>query len=123
MSFQQHGVHIAADLLLDRIAQELAGCRAILVRVEHAVETLLKSGNVPLDDPLHIAEMQNIDLLDQILADVVLCLQDIVASHAIAETRDLPLGEVTRRLRLAALTNRLAGHAAIADSGNGVELF
>ena len=123
MSFQESGGHIAAKLLLRRIEQELAGCRAILVRVETAVETLLKSGDVAADDPLHIVEMQNLDLLDQILADVMLCLQDMGSSDAIAATRALRLGDVTRRLRLAALRNRLAGHATIANPGNGVELF
>ena len=76
MSFLEPASQIAAGLLLHRLEQELAGCRTILVRVENAVETLLKSGNVALDDPLHIVEMQNIDLLDQIIADVMQCLLD-----------------------------------------------
>ena len=123
MSFQEHGVHIAADLLLHRIEQELAGCRAILVRVETAVEALLKSAHVAQDDPLHIVEMQNIDLLDQIIADVMLCLQDLGGSDAVASAQTVRLSVVTRRLRLAALRNRLAGHATVADSGAAVELF
>lgn len=123
MSFQEPGGHIAASLLLHRLEQELSGCRAILVRVETAVEMLMKSGNVALDDPLHIVEMQNIDLLDQVLADVMLCLQDMGASESIAATRGLRLGDVTRRLRLAALRNRLAGHATLAVADDGVELF
>lgn len=123
MSFQVPTSHIAASALLLRIEQELAGCRALLVKVETAVETLLRSGNVALDDPLHIAEMQNIDLLDQIIADVMLCLQDMAGSEAIESASSLRLGQITRRLRLAALRNRLAGYATVADHGNGVELF
>lgn len=123
MSFQEHGVQIAADLLLHRIEQELAGCRAILVRVEMAVEALLKSAHVALDHPLHIVEMQNIDLLDQIIADVMLCLQDLGQSDAVASAQTVRLSVVTRRLRLAGLRNRLAGHATVADPGATVELF
>ena len=123
MSFLEPTSQIAAGLLLHRLEQELAGCRTILVRVENAVETLLKSGNVALDDPLHIVEMQNIDLLDQILADVMLCLLDAAASEALSGAPALRLKDVTRHLRLAALRNRLAGFATIDDRGNGVELF
>ena len=123
MSFLEPTSPIAAGLLLHRIGQELAGCRALLVKVENAVETLLQSGNVAPDDPLHITEMQNIDLLDQIIADVMLCLQDLAGTEAIAAAQGLRLSEVTRRLRLAALRNRLAGFATISDSGDGVELF
>ena len=123
MSFQEPGVHIAAPLLLHRIEQELAGCRLLLVRVETAVETLLKSAHVALDDPLHIVEMQNIDLLDQILADLVLCLQDLAGSDAVASVQTVRLSGVLRRLRLAALRSRLAGHATVADPGAPVELF
>lgn len=123
MSFLEPTGLVAPDLLLYRIEAELGGCRAILAKVENAVETLLKSGNVAADDPLHIIEMQNIDLLDQILADVMLCLQDMAGSDPIQSAPALRLGLVTRRTRLAALRNRLAGFAGAADDGDGVELF
>ena len=123
MSFLEPTGLVAPDLLLYRIEAELGGCRAILAKVENAVETLLKSGNVAADDPLHIIEMQNIDLLDQILADVMLCLQDLAGSESIQSAPALRLGLVTRRTRLAALRNRLSGFAGTVDDGDGVELF
>lgn len=123
MSFQEPTGQIAPALLLHRIEAELALCRSILAKVENAVETLLQSGNVAADDPLHIVEMQNIDLLDQSLADIMLCLQDLTGSDAISTAQPVRLGQVTRRLRLAALRGRLSGFAPIVDHSAGVELF
>ena len=123
MSFQDPSSHVAADVLLHRIELELAGCRSLLVKVETAVETLLQSGNIPLDDPLHIVEMQNIDLLDQILADLMLFLQDLAASEPMTTSQPVRFSKVIRRIRLAALRNRLAGLAHATEDGDGVELF
>ena len=123
MSFLEPNGHVAPDLLLCRIETELAGCRTILASVENAVETLLKSGNVAPDDPLHIVEMQSIDLLDQILADLMLLLRDLAGSDVIAAAQPVRLGSVLQGIRLAALRNRLAGFAHLPDDSNGVELF
>ena len=123
MSFQDIASHCAVDALLHRVSQELAGCRSLLVKVETAVETLLQSGNIAADDPLHIIEMQNIDLLDQILADLMLFLQDISASDPIIDAQTISMSQVVRRIRLAALRNRLTGLACAPDDSNGVELF
>jgi hypothetical protein len=123
VSFIDPAGHIDPALLLTRIEAELSGCRTILGKVETAVETLLKSGNVAADDPLHIQEMQNIDLLDQILADLMLCLQDFAATPSIVAAAPARLSHVTRHTRLADLRNRLAGLAKAEDRGDGVELF
>jgi hypothetical protein len=114
---------VAPALLLHRIETELAGCRTILTNVETAVETLLKSGNVAQDDPLHIVEMQSIDLLDQILADLMLLLQDLADTDVIATAQAIRMGPVVHRVRLAALRSRLTGLASLPDDMDGVELF
>jgi hypothetical protein len=123
VSFLEPGGTVAPGLLLTRIGSELGGGRAILAKVENAVETLLRSGNVAPDHPLHILEMQNIDLLDQILADLMLLFQGLADCDAIAAAQPLHLGPVLGRLRLAALRSRLSGFAPAPDSGEGVELF
>lgn len=123
MSFIHPSGHIEPALLLSRIEAELSGCRTILGKVESAVETLLQSGNVAADDPLHIQEMQNIDLMDQILADLMLCLQDLGTTPTILAAQPARLGQVVRRTRLADLRNRLAGLSSPAHRGDGVELF
>jgi hypothetical protein len=123
VSYQDPVSLVTADLLLHRIEAELVGCRSILAKIEYAVETLLQSGNVPQDDPLHIVEMQNIDLMDQILADLVICLQDLTAARSVDGTVPLRIAHVTRRMRLADLRDRLAGLTNAVRDGDGVELF
>jgi hypothetical protein len=123
VSFLEPTGLVAPDLILHRIGAELGGCRHLLANEENALETLLQSGNVAADDPLHLVEMQNIDLLDQLLADVILCLQDMAGSEPIKMAAALRVGQVTRRIRLAALRNRLAGFAQTVDPGAGIELF
>ena len=123
MSFLEPNGTVAPAMLLHRIETELAGCRTILTRVENAVETLLKSGNVAQDDPLHIVEMQSIDLLDQILADLMLLLQDLADTDVIATAQAVRLGPVVHRIRLAALRSRLTGLVYLPDEIGGVELF
>lgn len=123
MSFHEPQGHVAADKLLGRIEAELGTCRAILAGVESVVETLLKSGNVAADDPLHIVEMQNIDLLDQLLADMMLCLADLAGTDPIKAAPTIRLSQVIRRTRLAALRNRLSGFAVPVDPDDAVELF
>ncbi|MEO8243399.1 MAG: hypothetical protein ABI832_13915 [bacterium] len=123
MSFLDPAGHISAALMLRRIEAELGSCRAILAKVETAVETMLQSGEVAVDDLLHIVEMQNIDLLDQTIADLVICLQDVASSPAIGTAQPLRVAHITRRLRLADLQDRLAGRTTPAERGDAVELF
>ena len=124
MSYLDSQGYVSPNLLLHRIEMELGNCRVILAKVEMAVETLLQSEEVAADDPLHIVEMQSIDLLDQILADLMLCLQDLARSDSITTAHAIRLGAILRRTRLAGLRNRLAGSAETeVDIGDGVELF
>ena len=115
--------HITAALLLRRIEAELGGCRSILARIEAAVETLVKSGNIAQDDPLHLAEMQNIDLLDQTLADLAICLRDIASAPPIGTVQPLRMAHITRRMRLAELRDRLGGRETSTERGDAIELF
>ena len=123
MSFQNFASHSTAGTLLHRLEHELDGCRSLLVKVENAVETLLQSGNIAADDPLHIIEMQNIDLLDQRLADLMLFIHDLSTTDPIIDAQTVRVSQVVRRIRLAALRNRLAGVAHAPDDSDGVELF
>lgn len=123
MSILDPAGHITASLLLSRVEAELGGCRVILARIEAAVETLLQSGNIALDDPLHVVEMQNIDLLDQTIADLAICLQDIAAAPPIGTAQPLRVAHITRRMRLAGLRDRLGGRTTPAERGDAVELF
>ena len=123
MSFLDPAGHITAALLLRRIEAELGGCRSILARIESAVETLVKAGNIAQDDPLHLAEMQSIDLLDQTLADLVICLRDIASAPPIGTAQPLRVAHITRRMRLAELRDRLGGRTTPAERGDAIELF
>lgn len=123
MSILDPAGHITASLLLRRVEAELGGCRVILAKIETAVETLLQSGNIAQDDPLHVVEMQNIDLLDQTIADLVTCLQDIASAPPIGTAQPLRVAHITRRMRLADLRDRLGGRTTPAERGDAVELF
>ena len=114
---------ISLAVVLQRIAGELAGCRGLLAKIESATETLIKAGHVADDDPLHIAELQNFDLLDQTLADLVLCIQDIAATPSAGKAQPLHIPPITRRMRLADLRDRLSGRPGAMARVDRVELF
>ncbi len=123
MSMLDQAGHITAALLLRRIEAELGGCRRLLAKIETTVETMLSRGPVAADDPLHVSEMQNIDLLDQSLADLILCLQELASAPPMGTALPLRVAHITRRLRLADLRDRLGGRITPAERGDDVELF
>ena len=115
--------HITAALLLRRVEAELGSCRRLLAMIESAVETMLSRGKVAPDDPLHVSEMQNIDLLDQTLGDLILCLQELASAPPMGTALPLRVAHITRRLRLADLRDRLSGRVTPVERGDDVELF
>ncbi len=123
MSMLDPAGHITAALLLRRVEAELGGCRRLLSKIESSVETMLSRGHIAADDPLHVSEMQAIDLLDQSLADLILCLQELAAAPPIGTALPLRVAHITRRLRLADLRDRLSGQTAKPERGDDVELF
>lgn len=123
MSLLDPAGHITAALLLRRIEAELGGCRRLLAKIETSVETMLSRGHIAADDPLHVSEMQSIDLLDQTLGDLILCLQELASAPPIGTALPLRVAHITRRLRLADLRNRLGGRTTPEERGDDVELF
>lgn len=123
MSMLDPAGHITAALLLRRVEAELGGCRRLLSKIESSVETMLSRGHIAADDPLHVSEMQAIDLLDQSLADLILCLQELASAPPIGTALPLRVAHITRRLRLADLRDRLSGQVAKSGRGDDVELF
>ena len=115
--------HITAALLLRRVEAELGGCRRLLAKIEASVESMLSTGQIAPDDPMHVSEMQGIDLLDQTLGDLILCLQAMASAPPIGTALPLRVAHITRRLRLADLRDRLGGRRTADERGVDVELF
>ncbi len=123
MSMLDPAGHITAALLLRRVEAELGGCRRLLAQIEASVETMLSRGSIAPNDPLHVSEMQSIDLLDQTLADLILCLQELASAPPIGTALPLRVAHITRRLRLADLRERLVGRGTAGERSAEVVLF
>lgn len=123
MSMLDPGQHVAASILLRRVEAELGTCRRLLTGIETMVETMLANGQVAPDDPLHVVEAQNIDLLDQMLADLALFLTALAAAPNLGVAQPLRLAHLTRSLRLDDLRDRLGGTPLRSRGEGDVELF
>jgi hypothetical protein len=100
--------------LLERSAQELRRCRAVVVQLEDAVHALIDAGNLSASSgPL--ADLQAIDLLDQRLEDLALWLEALSAAAGPCRA-DRPARDLAAPLRLEEMRRSLAGSAASGPS-------
>ena len=122
MTMQQPSL-IATAPLLQRIAIELLQCQAILSRIEHSVHVALDA-LAPLVPALSLQKnMQDIDLLEQNLADLALCLSAVAAEPALQAAQDLNEAHVLGRLRLEDLRHRLHCWPSNAEPADQIEIF
>lgn len=114
---------LSAGPLLQRIAEELVQCRAILSRIEHSVHQSLEGAVTP-DAPLSWQKnLQDIDLLEQNLGDLALCLTATAEQPAIGAVHDLNEAQVLGPLRLEDLRHRLHGKPTRPERADPIEIF
>lgn len=116
MSASANPIH-AADLL-NRAAQEIALCRAMVSTVEQAVEQLHLTGTCP--------DLQGIDLLHQMLDDIAALLRALADTHSFAPLVIEDAEPLLMSLRLGAVRARLRNpHTEFchAKREHDVELF
>jgi len=109
--------------LLRRIAQELLQCRSILARIEHSVHLTLE-GQAGQTAPLVWQKnLQDIDLLEQNLGDLALCLSAVADQPALRFPHVLSETHVLGPLRLEDLRHRLHGKPARPATADPIEIF
>lgn len=107
----------AADLL-NRAANEIGLCRALITTVEHAVEHLHDSGHYP--------DLQGLDLLHQTLDDIAALLRAVAGTDPFAPLVIQDAEPLLAPLRLGAVRARLRhSHTAPCEprKDQHVELF
>jgi hypothetical protein len=110
--------------LLDRVAAELLQCRAILSRVEHSVHDILDQHRAGGDERSWQRNLQDIDLLEQNLGDLALCLQNAARDPVLASAQGLEARPILAPLRLDDLRQRLTGRISSATArATDVEVF
>ncbi|EEW24194.1 hypothetical protein [Rhodobacter ferrooxidans] len=119
----QESVTLAPSLLMQRVAAELSHCQAILRRVEHAVHETVLAPGANTTGPVWQKNMQDLDLLDQSLGDLALCLNSAAQGAALHNTVPLNAIEVLGALRLEHLRHRLKGTSAVPDRIDHIEIF
>jgi hypothetical protein len=107
---------------LQRSAQEIRLCRAVVVQLEDAVHALIDAGG-PQVATGPLADLQAIDLLDQRLEDLALWIEAL-SGASIGCRADRPVQDLAAPLRLdemrRTLTGRDGGRAAgRVDAGKG----
>jgi hypothetical protein len=108
--------------LIARTAEEIARCRAIVLRIEDAVHRLVDSGRLR-GAGMPLAEVQSIDLLDQRLDDLARWL-GAIAPLTGATPLPQPALDALAALRLEELRHALGGRSRAQDEGTGLtELF
>lgn len=108
--------------LLDRVAAELLQCRAILSRIEHSVHDILDHHRAGGDARSWQRNLQDIDLLEQNLGDLALCLQIAARDPVLVTAGGLEPRPILAPLRLDALRQRLSGRPSGA-AATDVEVF
>jgi hypothetical protein len=114
---------LSAGPLLQRIAEELVQCQAILSRIEHSVHLSLEGPVVPQAPLSWQKNLQVIDLLEQSLADLALCLSAVADQPAVRAIHNLNEGQVLGPLRLEDLRHRLQGKLACPERADPIEIF
>lgn len=116
-------VALATGPLLQRIAEELVQCQAILARIEHSVHLSLDGPAAQVAPLSWQKNLQDIDLLEQNLGDLALCLSAIAEQPAMRAVADLNEAHVLGPLRLEDLRHRLHGKPERPERADPIELF
>lgn len=103
--------------LFTRAAEEIGLCRALVSKVEHAVEHLHDAGS--------FSDLQGIDLLHQTLDDIATLLHALAGTHPLATFALEDAEPLLAPLRLGAVRARLrnADTATLVHDHQHVELF
>jgi hypothetical protein len=109
--------------LLAQVAEELLRCRAILSRIEHSVHAVIDSHPASSETRAWHRNLQDIDLLEQNLADLARCLCATSAEPALQGGLPLSAVGVLGDLTLDDLRQRLRGHTQVTESGGEIEYF
>lgn len=109
--------------LLAQVAEELMRCRAILSRIEHSVHAMIDSHPASAETRHWHRNLQDIDLLEQNLADLARCLGATAAEPALQDARPLSPVQVLGDLTLHDLRQRLRGHVPAVETGGAIEFF
>jgi hypothetical protein len=132
MSFSPPDSQVGLASLVQRISRELVAARDHLHHVELALDHVSRSATFPTaaapDDaaarPLsHIARLQSLDLVMQLLAELAGCLDRLSHDPALIGAGSVDGREILRGLRLADLQRRLGNLACTTSSDAPVELF
>lgn len=114
---------LSAGPLLKRIADELVQCQAILSRIEHSVHLSLDGPAAQVAPLSWQKNLQDIDLLEQNLGDLALCLSAIADQPSVRTLADLNEAHVLGPLRLEDLRHRLHGKPARLEPADPIEIF
>jgi len=114
---------LSAGPLLKRIAEELVQCQAILSRIEHSVHLSLDGPAAQVAPLSWQKNLQDIDLLEQNLGDLALCLSAIADQPPVRTLCDLNEAQVLGPLRLEDLRHRLHGKPARLEPADPIEIF
>ena len=114
---------IATAPLLQRIAAELLQCRAMLSRIEHSVHVAFDAPTAQVPSGSWQKNLQAIDLLEQYLGELAICLAAVAAEPALQGAADLREAHVLGRLRLEDLRHRLHGRPSHTEPADPIELF
>ena len=109
--------------LLAQVAEELLRCRKILSRIEHSVHAVIESHPASAETRAWHRNLQDIDLLEQNLADLARCLLATATQSALQGETALSPAEVLGDLTLHDLRQRLRGHLHASDNGGAIEYF
>jgi hypothetical protein len=107
MTQSSHHETLAPASVLRRVAAELDGCQHLLTRIETAFHATRTEAN-PLHGQ-HIGQVQDIDLLGQILADLTHVLLICSDEPSVRAAQQFENAEALSVLRLNDLRLRLAG--------------
>lgn len=129
MSFSPPDTQVGLAALIQRIARELVAARDHLHHVELALDHVARptappgpEGGAP--EPLsHIARLQSLDLVMQLLAELAGCLDRLAQDEALIAAGTVDSRDILRGLRLADLQRRLGNLSGAAPVQHPVELF
>ena len=132
MSFSPPDTQVGLATLIQRISRELLAARDHLHHVELALDHVTPkanaaaSGDKPADaDPplSHIARLQSLDLVIQLLAELAGCLERLSHEPSMLAAGSVDSRDILRGLRLADLQRRLGNLASATQADSRVELF
>lgn len=111
-----------AQLLL-RMADELQLCLSILTRVEQSCHKIVDDQPATSLPKVWRANLQDIDLLEQVLGDLALCLSGLALEPQIEAAAEISPLRLFAGFKLDDLRRRLTGRPDHGTSTQRIELF